>query len=445
MKLTEQPELLSQFHPTKNDRQASQYTSGERKTKIWWQCPIAHDHVWPARFADRIQVYKRKGSFHYDDNGTVGCPFCAPNPKPSSTNNLAKFRPEIAQEWNYEKNNGIKPQDVTINSNKNVFWICPKGHSYDSSVHDRTRKDRPHSCPECSSKNSSPEFRIFAELKLFFPNIIHRQKIEHLEADIFIPELKLAIEYDGGYYHRSEPQDRKKNDFFSKKAIKLVRIRQGSLKKIEPQDIVVKSPKIEKPTVNMLLLTIREMFPNITFGKDIDEYCEQKTLQNDDLYYDLLANIKSSSEEDALITVFPGLLERWDYKRNGKLNPTAVSKGDSRLMLFFICPEHGEYQRTAYSISRLVDANASLGCSKCSGREASEIRNLANMYPKLASQFARDLNENLDPTKITPGSSRNVWWRCKSGHEFQRIVRHRTKKGEDDKCPRCKSHPRARN
>ena len=109
MKLTEHLNLLQQFHPTKNDRAPSDYTSGEKKTKIWWQCPIAKDHVWPARFADRLQVFKRRGRQFYDNGGTVGCPFCAPNAKPSSTNNLKKNRPEIAKEWDYEKNGDKTP------------------------------------------------------------------------------------------------------------------------------------------------------------------------------------------------------------------------------------------------------------------------------------------------------------------------------------------------
>ena len=91
MKLTEHIILLSQFHLTKNEKNAGEYTSGENK-KIWWQCPVAFDHVWPARFADRIQVFKRRGNETYEDGGTVGCPFCAPNSKPSSTNNLELFR-----------------------------------------------------------------------------------------------------------------------------------------------------------------------------------------------------------------------------------------------------------------------------------------------------------------------------------------------------------------
>jgi very-short-patch-repair endonuclease len=279
MKLTEHIILLSQFHLTKNEKNAGEYTSGENK-KIWWQCPVAFDHVWPARFADRIQVFKRRGNETYEDGGTVGCPFCAPNSKPSSTNNLELLRPEIAQEWDCEANHPLTPKEVTIKSSQIVSWICAKGHKYTSTVYDRTRGDRPHSCPDCSSKNSSPEFRIVAELKLIFSEIQHRKRIEHLEADIFIPELNLAIEYDGGYYHTSTSKDRQKNEFFKGKGIQLIRIRQGNLKKISALDVVETSSSIKKSTVNRLLHSIQKIFPFAKEKKAIEEYIELDELQN---------------------------------------------------------------------------------------------------------------------------------------------------------------------
>jgi hypothetical protein len=445
MKLTEHLNLLAQFHPSKNDRPPCAYTSGESKTKIWWQCPIAKDHVWPARFADRLQLYKRKGSQFHDDGGTVGCPFCAPNAKPSSTNNLAKNRPEIAKEWDYEKNGGLTPENITTHSGRTVYWICAKGHSYHSSVHDRTRGDNPSSCPDCSTKNSSPEFRIIAELETIIADVQHRVKIHHYEADIFLPALKLAVEYDGEYYHGSEKKDRLKNDFFKAEGITLIRVREGNLKKIDENDICTGTKRLKKEAINDLFSSLAVLRPTEIAREKVENYISKSDFLNKKRFYDLLSNIKSVSNQNALLIKFPMLVERWDYERNGNLDPFSVSSGDAQLEVFFVCETHGQYSRTPYSISSLVNPEPSLGCKKCSGRAPSAERNLAFGYPKLSREFAYDLNGELTPENLTPGSSRNVWWRCKNGHEFQRIIKHRTKKGDDDKCPHCKSHPRARN
>lgn len=37
-------------------------------------------------------------------------------------------RPDLIEEWNYEKNYPLTPKDVTIGSKKKVWWICKNGH-----------------------------------------------------------------------------------------------------------------------------------------------------------------------------------------------------------------------------------------------------------------------------------------------------------------------------
>ena len=38
---------------------------------------------------------------------------------------LAEARPDLAKEWNYEKNGDLRPEDVGHRSDKKVWWICP--------------------------------------------------------------------------------------------------------------------------------------------------------------------------------------------------------------------------------------------------------------------------------------------------------------------------------
>ncbi|MBT6207676.1 MAG: zinc-ribbon domain-containing protein [Francisellaceae bacterium] len=41
-------------------------------------------------------------------------------------------RAQLAQEWHKEKNGKLKPEDVTKNSNKKVWWQCKKGHEWEA-------------------------------------------------------------------------------------------------------------------------------------------------------------------------------------------------------------------------------------------------------------------------------------------------------------------------
>ncbi|MGN0388668.1 MAG: zinc-ribbon domain-containing protein [Suilimivivens sp.] len=40
-------------------------------------------------------------------------------------NNLLKLRPDLAIQWDYKRNYPLRPEDVTLGSNKKVWWILP--------------------------------------------------------------------------------------------------------------------------------------------------------------------------------------------------------------------------------------------------------------------------------------------------------------------------------
>ena len=58
--------------------------------------------------------------------------------------------PHIAAEWDNEKNNGLRPSDVTIGSAKKVWWHCEKSHLWKASVRDRLKRHS--TCPYCSGR-----------------------------------------------------------------------------------------------------------------------------------------------------------------------------------------------------------------------------------------------------------------------------------------------------
>ena len=64
-----------------------------------------------------------------------GCPACGGQIVIKGKNDLATKFPEIAAEWDYEKNAPITPDGVSFGAIKKYSWICPKcGYSYDASL-----------------------------------------------------------------------------------------------------------------------------------------------------------------------------------------------------------------------------------------------------------------------------------------------------------------------
>ena len=62
--------------------------------------------------------------------------------------NLEKLHPEVAEQWDFDKNGKITPSMVGAESHEVFWWICSEGHSYKASVKNRVRM---HSgCPYCA-------------------------------------------------------------------------------------------------------------------------------------------------------------------------------------------------------------------------------------------------------------------------------------------------------
>ncbi|MFJ7851150.1 zinc-ribbon domain-containing protein [Peribacillus sp. NPDC097206] len=63
-------------------------------------------------------------------------------------NCLANKSPELAKQWNQNKNGNLTPKDVTTGSNKKVWWQCEQGHEWEAVINNRQRKGKG-GCPHC--------------------------------------------------------------------------------------------------------------------------------------------------------------------------------------------------------------------------------------------------------------------------------------------------------
>ena len=204
--LSSYPELVKEWHPTKNgDLKADQVVAGSRK-KIWWQCNKEEDHEWEAqlrsrargnncpfcygRFADsknnlKIKFPKIANEWHPIKNGDVtpemikpqssfkawwqckknsdhiwltgvcnriadktGCPYCS-RKLVSYNESLAVTHPKLAQEWHPVKNGNLTPSNVLSGSSKKIWWRCNKNfeHVWESTLNKRSSG---RGCPSCA-------------------------------------------------------------------------------------------------------------------------------------------------------------------------------------------------------------------------------------------------------------------------------------------------------
>lgn len=67
----------------------------------------------------------------------------------------------------------------------------------------------------------------------------------------------------------------------------------------------------------------------------------------------------------------------------------------------------------------------------------SGINDLATIRPDLADQWHPSLNGELNPQTTYVGSSKRVWWKCESGHEWATAISNRSAKTGGTNCPYC--------
>ena len=130
-------------------------------------------------------------------------------------NDLATTNPTLAKE--VSPNSKIKATEVTAGSDKKLLWRCSKGHEWEASVYSRSKGI---GCPRCSG--SKMEENLAQLIKTLLPeNTIilrnDRKLIKPYELDILIPDLNLAFEFNGDYWHSDKIIKKRRPQFESSK------------------------------------------------------------------------------------------------------------------------------------------------------------------------------------------------------------------------------------
>lgn len=130
-----------------------------------------------------------------------------------------KIKEKILDRWNLT----IEEGKYTLH-NKYKFTCKSCGFTFIKAL----RFDRNFSCPNChpiehgSSKGERELYDILASTGLHVVNN-NRTILKGKELDIYFPDLKFAIEYDGKYWHDKE-KDSIKEELCKQKGIKLIRV-----------------------------------------------------------------------------------------------------------------------------------------------------------------------------------------------------------------------------
>lgn len=156
--------------------------------KYHWICPVGHLY-------ESSPYHRKEGK---------GCSICKNLRIEAGINDVETTEPELMKEWDFDKNTILPTQITRGNDKYKIWWICNRGHSYQATCNARTANKT--GCPYCANIHGSsfPEAAIFYYLSQCFTNIYRRVKISKHEFDIYMPDEKILIEFNGKNWHNKE-------------------------------------------------------------------------------------------------------------------------------------------------------------------------------------------------------------------------------------------------
>ncbi len=397
--LTVNPILAKEWNYERNNGLTPADILPNSNKKVWWKCIKGHE--WQST------VYHR--------NKGHGCPYCSGRFAIKNQNDLQTQKPYLVNEWDFEKNVGLTPADVTPNSSKKVWWKCKKGHQWQTTIHHRSRGE---GCPICNSerRTSFPEYALVYYLEKHGLRTLHTYKKKGYELDVYIPSLNVAVEYDGYYWHKDKvDEDLEKNSKCKKDGIKLYRVREGliPLNDSSIDYVVQKNQKNLSKILGELL--------SVIIGTSVDIDLERDAFEIDTLR-------EYTEKEKSLLVSNPKIAKEWNYEKNGNLKPeNFTANSDKRV--WWKCSKGHEWQAT------IGNRNKGRGCPYCSGRKVLKGYNdIKTVSQALMKEWNYVKNGNLKPENFTANSGKKVWWKCTFGHEWYTTIDSRNK-GRG--CPYC--------
>lgn len=347
-----------------------------------------------------------------------GCPYCAGIACLPGFNDLLTVNPLLAEEWS-DKNNCL-PSSVLPHSHKKVYWKCVAGHpDFLATVKARTYGQ---GCPICAmeSHTSFSEQAIFFFLQKVFPDAKNRYKYNNkVEIDIYIPSLKVGIEYNGYYAHRERiEQDINKRKFLLDEGIKFYVVKEYKKEdEINGAEFYIPADHNFSKLDQLIIDIINSLDKNNDLVVDVNKNS-----------IEIKKQYLSIRKENSITSKMPGLIDEWDYEKNGNISPDFVSIG-SHQKYFWKCHKCGQ----SY-LSEVKSHFAGSGCPYCSGKKLLVgVNDLETRYPTLAQSWDYEKNK-VKPSEVYGGGNTSYYWKCEKGHSYRCSLSNRIR-GRG--CPYC--------
>lgn len=401
---TTHPALEKTWDAEKNLPNAFSDFSHGSAYNAWWICEKGHSY--------QCSINERCGN-------NRGCPICQNRKILEGYNDLLTTNPEMAKEWHPSKNRK-SPNQVFENATKKYWWLCEQGHEYQATPNHRSNGT---GCPICGKekKVSFPEKTIFFYLANFFGEVRENYNpglSGTINVDMYIPKYRIAIEYDGAYWHQNPEKDLEKNRECRRIGICLIRIREKGCPILnDSSHDFYTDPKDYHAILRFISEKIKELF-NVDFQYDLN-------IKRDETEISSLF-LKSKKDSNICVT-HPHVAQQWHPTKNGSLRVESITLGSTK-RVWWKCEKGHEWMASVNN--RCKGQN----CPYCSNRAVLKgFNDLATTDSLLLQEWDFEKNGIMTPYNIVRGSGKKAWWKCEKGHSYLHEIRSKRVKI----CPLC--------
>ena len=334
--------------------------------------------------------------------------------------------PELAAQWDYDKNGNLRPEDFTGGSNKKVWWRCALGHSWEAQINKRFTFGR--GCPYCSGNKVLPGFN---DLHTTHPHVAAQW--DYAKNGGLKPE-QFSIGADVRIWWKCELGHTWAALLYSRKQCGCP-VCAGNIFTAGINDLQTVNPILAEEWDTVKNGHIR---PDSVAAND-----NRKAWWRCVLGHSWRAVISSRhrgrgcpfcrhrkvlSGFNDLLTVAPAIAAEWNYAKNAPLYPEMFMPASSK-SVWWRCA-HGHSWKTA-----IAARYGGHGCPYCAGKLAiAGDTDLKTLRPDLCAQWDSEKNHPLTPEQMTGWSSKKVWWLCNMGHSYTTTIANRNR---GNGCPYC--------
>lgn len=348
----------------------------------------------------------------------------------SIKDSLEKINPELAKQWNVEKNHPLSPSEILPNSNKKVWWTCKENpkHVWQATVQSRNSGK---GCGLC--RGLVIQFGI-NDLQTLHPAIAAEwdsKRNESLNPKSVSPTSSQKVWWicPIGHSYRVAIDARAKG---TKCQVCANRIILAGF-----NDLSTKFPEIAREFASDLNAGVLPTEIGSGSGSKFWWRCElghvweakitNRTALGSGCPICKGKKINVGSTDFGSIN--SKVKNEWSKERNLGLDPSLLGKSSSK-KVWWDCEKGHSWQAT------VADRMKGQGCAVCANRQViTGINDLATTHPHLVDEIDTSrIPGNLAET-IPAGTPMKIWWRCSKGHEWFAAVSMRSLKGQN--CPYC--------